>query len=362
MKQEKTANAFAPVRFFEAEEGHFANSYITANCWIDNERILAARLSRLQEMQCDYYEINICTNEQRLIYRNGKWPCFIVHNGMLYHTVENRLLRTHIARGTTEELYVNQSEAFFEGPPCMTEDGRFISLQWQCAEHSTALGLFDIENRTMNEVYQSRFPAPFSKATHCMVCPTDSNRVFFCHEGDCHYITDRLWLADCREKTARNLFRQRLNEQGANGECCGHEMWARDGKGLYFIKYIATTLPPKGVFYVDADTGKARSVAHKYPYWHVGAAHCAERLACDTQEENGDIHIVYIDIKKGIEQPIARAKTTWAHPVHPHPVFSPDDSKICFTTLNDEGRAVIGVCDISAFLDEQRGTPLIGKE
>lgn len=54
-----------------------------------------------------------------------------------------------------------------------------------------------------------------------------------------------------------NILRQRLNEDGNNGECVGHEMWSPDGRGMYFIKYISTTILPRGVWYLDVYTRKA---------------------------------------------------------------------------------------------------------
>lgn len=69
-----------------------------------------------------------------------------------------------------------------------------------------------------------------------------------------------------------NILRQRLNEDGNNGECVGHEMWSPDGRGMYFIKYISTTILPRGVWYLDVYTKESRCIASGYDYWHVGVS------------------------------------------------------------------------------------------
>ena len=321
-----------------------AGTYITANGWADEHRIIASAHKNLNTMECSLMLIDIENGETECVAEKAKWPCFCVKNELLYHTYENRIYRTDLKTRIAEMIYENTGEAPFEGPPGITSDGKYISLQHQDKVDNTAIDLFSTEEKQLKTVYQSSFFSPFAKATHSMVNPSNPSEVFFCHEGDCRYITNRMWIYRGEKNTAENFYKQRLDRNGANGDCCGHEMWAENGKDMFFVKYPASTIKPKGIFRINVSSGLSEHIAGKYPYWHVGVYKNGGILAGDTMEENGDIHVVLIC--NGQEKIIAKAKTTWSHPAHPHPVFSPSGRRLYYTTIDGNGRAVINICEI----------------
>ncbi len=320
-----------------------AGTYVTANGWIDERHMIVSAHKNLNTMECSLLLVDIEAGKTECVTKAAKWPCFCVKDGVLYYLYQNRIYRTDLKMKTAELIFENAGEAPFEGPPGITSDGKYISLQHQDQTGSTAIDLFLVEEKRLKTVYRASFCPPFSKATHSMVNPSNPKEVFFCHEGDCHYITNRMWIYSGEQNAVRNFYKQSLDKDGANGDCCGHEMWAENGMDMFFVKYPASTIEPKGIFKINIGSGQTKQIAGQYPYWHVGVYRNGEILAGDTMGENGDIHVVLIC--GGQEKIIADAKTTWQHPVHPHPVFSPSGRRLYFTTV-DGDRSVVRVCEI----------------
>ena len=51
-------------------------------------------------------------------------------------------------------------------------------------------------------------------------------------------------------------------------------------------------------------------------------------------------------MKTGEETLLADCRINWVHPCHPHPHFNPDDTKLAFHELDDEGQVVVGIMEI----------------
>lgn len=323
---------------------NLAGTYVTADGWVDERHIIASAHGNLSSMECSLLMIDIESGQAECVIKNAKWPCFCVKKGLLYHTYKNRIYRTDLKTRISELIYENIGENSFEGPPGITYDGKCISLQHKDKMGNTAIDLFWTEEKRFETVYHSSFFPPFERATHSMVNPSNPEEVFFCHEGDCRYITNRMWIYRKDKEKAENFYKQTLDECGANGDCCGHEMWSENGNYMFFVKYPVSTIEPKGIFRVNVSNGCAELIAGKYPYWHVGVYKNGELLAGDTTEEDGNIHVVLICGEN--EEIIADAKTTWQHPVHPHPVFSPSGRRLYFTNIDSSNRAVINICEI----------------
>ena len=170
-----------------------------------------------------------------------------------------------------------------------------------------------------------------------MISPFDKDLFFFAHEGDCRYVSNRLWLYNAETKKSWNIAKQTLNQDGTLGDCFGHEMWAPDGKGIYFAKYAGSPEPPRGICYVDIETGKYELLYTKYKYWHVGVSQDGRYLTADTQYDPHQSEVVIIDRETGEEFVVDMPYMTGRHPCHPHPQLSPDNKKIVYTALSKEG-------------------------
>ena len=327
------------------EEGkNVAHCYVTSNCWDGNQAIVTARLPSLKDSSCSYVWTNLESGEERLLCEGGVGTDFTVRNGKLYHVEGDRYLATEISTGTTSILW--EAPYPLVGPISITNDGQFGAACWRYEDGSYSIGRINLLTGSHEEFHRQSFPPPFNEISHCMPSPVDPNHMFFCHEGNCCYITNRLWMTDVINGKTENIFRQRLDQDGNNGECCGHEMWSPDGNGLYFVKYISATIEPRGVWYIDRETHKTGSVASGGKYWHVGVSPDGNRLAADTQVPGRFSDVVLIDQAMELEIPLVRAETNWVHPCHPHPVFSPDGKKLCFTMLNEAGNTCVAIVDL----------------
>ena len=193
-------------------------------------------------------------------------------------------------------------------------------------------------------MFTKKFAPPFTVSNHMMLSPTDPDTIFFSHEGVTFYVSNRLWIAKLGEEP-RNIAKQKLNADGDLGDCFGHECWAADGKGLYFVKYPCSPEPPRGLCYVDLATNEVKMLFSKFPYWHVSADNGGRYLAADTQ--SGDRSWVCLaDMKTGEEIQLADCRINWVHPCHPHPHFNTNDTKLAFHELVDAGQVVVGIMDV----------------
>lgn len=321
-----------------------AHCYVTSNCWDGNHALVTARLDSLKDNRCSYVRTDLNSGEERLVYEGGIWPDFTVRNGKVYHVEGSRYLATELCSGTTDVLW--EAPYPLRGPISITDDGQFGGACWRYEDGSYSIGRINLLTGEHEELQRQSFPPPLDEVSHCMPSPVNPDHIFFCHEGNCCYITNRLWMTDVGKGRTENIFRQRLDQDGNNGECCGHEMWSPDGKGLYFIKYISATITPRGVWYIDLETHKTHSVASGGDYWHVGVSPDGNRLAADTQVPGSCSDVVLIDQELGKEISLIRGATNWTHPCHPHPVFSPDGKKLCFTMLNEEGNTCVAIVEL----------------
>jgi hypothetical protein len=234
----------------------------------------------------------------------------------------------------------------------MTNDGKYISI-----ETGGRTFLVDLESGNTEYVISKKFAPPFWESDHYIVCPTDKNKMFFAHEGDTRYVSNRLWLYE-HGKGMRCIAKQRLDEDGNLGDCFGHESWAPDGKGLWFVKYRDSTIFPKGISYVDLEGNQQNAIYGKYPYWHASCSADGRYLAADaiTGDYNGprfssftdeqmalvcECDCCIVNLKTGEERSVIKALTFLEYPDHPHPSFSTNAKWMVYHDVVD-GRVTLG--------------------
>ena len=176
-----------------------------------------------------------------------------------------------------------------------------------------------------------------------MISPTDENILFFAHEGDTRSVYDRLWIFDKRDGTVRNIAPQEVDAEGLPVDCFGHEAWAHDGRGLYFVKFRESRTD-SGICYVDIEGDSAQLLYTGYDYWHVGASSSGRFLTADTRNLGNDRSgVVIIDRGTGEEILIDTPTVTFRHPCHPHPQLSPGDKGLLYHYKNEYGRCAVRI-------------------
>lgn len=158
-------------------------------------------------------------------------------------------------------------------------------------------------------------------------------------------MANRIWLYDNKSKRAWNALKQTMTTDMDVGEYIGHELWAPNGKGMYYIKYATSPILPCGVGYLDLETGEGRILYSQFKYWHCCPSQDERFIAGDTQAlpNKNDCNVIVIDRRDNSEVLIDTVKETGTHPSHPHPQFSLDNSKLCYTFLKDNGNLAVKI-------------------
>ncbi|MCL2508681.1 MAG: oligogalacturonate lyase family protein [Oscillospiraceae bacterium] len=334
------------VKYIGGVKYNYHAGYYTSNKWFDNSRLVLQKWESGDNAPHTHVLYDIDTGEERFLCEGAEFP--VVNGSRFYYTKGPSLFVGDINTAVTEELWRSEG-----GLPLsyahVTNDGRYVGMKMSPPDETAALLVCDTHTGDCREIYRKRFREPFPAADHVMICPTDPNLLFFAHEGNTEYISNRLWAADGRNKTARCIAKQSLTPDGDLADCFGHEMWAPDGRGMYFVKYQVSLTQPKGICYVDLRTSEITLVASAFRYWHAGVSADGKKLVADTAPDwdtlsPGDVsEVICVDLERGTETLVARAASTWKHPCHPHPQFSPDADQICFTTRGEHGKVCVGI-------------------
>lgn len=331
--------------------------YYTQNCWVDDDRLVISNYKKNNKGQIthkDFILIDILNKTEKHLITVNVSPTAdsnsVVYGKTLFYVRENYYLCSiNVDTLERKEIYKGDIPIVF---PHITADGRFIN--WYDKESDkdfqTCMRI-DLETGEVIKMLEKGFLPPFKIANHFMICPTNPDVIFFSHEGDTTYITNRLWIFE-NEKGAYNLAKQRLDDNGNLIDCFGHESWAADGKGLYFVKYACSPEPPCGIGYVDLESKEVKILYSKYKYWHVCAAPNGKYLAADLGPNDFDENnmsfssVCLIDLEKNTEEIIVDVHNNRSHPGHPHPQFNPSGTRICFNDVIDDGTLTVGVVDI----------------
>ena len=336
----------------------YSCGYYSQNCWVDDDRLVLLRvLNPLSDTssQSELVLIDLASKTEKVLVRqeNTNTIPHIVFKNTIYF-VKNDMLLCSIDADTLEVKEIFRSESEPIEHPHITADGRYLNWffegrgvlkdRWICWK-------LDLKSGKVVKMLEAGFVPPFKAANHFMLCPTDPDILFFAHEGDTTYITNRLWIAESG-KTPYNIAKQRLDENGNLMDCFGHESWAPDGKGLYFVKYACSPEPPVGIGYVDLKTRKPKILYTENKYWHVCAAPNGRYLAADLAPTSIDgkkiekSGVCLIDTKENTEKIIVDVHSMKKHPGHPHPQFNPSCTRICFHDALDDDTLSVGIIDI----------------
>lgn len=187
---------------------------------------------------------------------------------------------------------------------------------------------------------------------HPQFCPDDDNVILYAGP-----LTDRVWITDRAGKTGR-IYQRKDRMQWVT-----HESFIPGKRQVAFVDW------PHGMRSISLDDGSVREIT-KFPAWHAACDSTGSKFVCDTNFPDRGIHEIPVvpDELLAPAQLICTSQASsqgahWAYPfpyndgpvavdaaqhTHPHPRFSPDGSRILFTS-DRTGQAQL----YEVFLDSQ---------
>lgn len=320
---------------------HYTSGYYTDNRWLDNDTLVLARSKEPDKNYNELVKYTLSNGKTEVICNDMRGSFnYVVWESLIYYT-DRRVIKVIDTKTNETRLVYEKDFDDIEGfdMPSITNDGKTMCIYGCNDDVGGFFATIDIESGKRRAAFKKKFAPPFITANHGMICPTNPDRIFFAHEGITFYVSNRLWVYDAREDRAWNIAKQNLDEDGSLGDCFGHEAWAPDGKGMYFVKYPCSPKGPRGVSYVDIETGRIDVLYSKYNYWHACPSRDSRFITADTTDTGTTrSEVVVIDRSDDTETIIDTPEISWNHPCHPHPQMSPDNSKVVYTALDDKGR------------------------
>jgi oligogalacturonide lyase len=215
------------------------------------------------------------------------------------------------------------------GTTALSSNGRWWAIPVKSGSVSRFV-LIDTENRT-SRVFLER-----DTIGHPQFCPDDDDLILYAGP-----LTDRVWVTDRSGKKNRRAYEREDRMQWVT-----HETWLPGRRAIAFVDW------PRGMRLIDLETGAA-SWLTRFPAWHAAADARGERFVCDTNFPDRGLHLIALNGAAGDGiTPLCRSEATsegahWGGPfpyndgpvavearqhTHPHPRFSPDGSRVVFTS------------------------------
>ncbi len=175
--------------------------------------------------------------------------------------------------------------------------------------------------------------------THVNISPVNPDIILFCHEGPWHLV-QRMWVVNASTHEVWPLVKQKRYV-----EIAGHEFFKKDGQVVAQFGRRSSPTSKDWTYYdifVNPDGSNLRM--YKYPYIppvHIktnskGDMSVGDRCYPNSEFKEGESYIGLIKyLKDGTVElrPLCRHGTSWlVQRSHPHPIFTPDDKSVIFSS------------------------------
>jgi oligogalacturonide lyase len=212
------------------------------------------------------------------------------------------------------------------GTTALSHNGRWWAIPVKAGNISRFV-LIDTESKS-SSVFLER-----DTIGHPQFCPDDDDLILYAGP-----LTDRIWITD-RSGTKN----RRAERRDDRLQMVYHQVWVPGKRAIAFVDW------PRGMRLLDVESGEASWLTN-FPAWHA-APDRKGRFVCDTTFPDIGLHMFSLDSSRLPEFLCASEATSegkhWGAPfpyndgpvqvearqhTHPHPRFSPDGTRVAFTS------------------------------
>ncbi|KAB8137651.1 oligogalacturonide lyase [Gracilibacillus oryzae] len=325
--------------------GHSHHLYFTENGWYDNDRRLLFVSDR--NNKTDLFSIDIQTGVITQLTDHHKTygslsPCLHPDQKTLFFRRDHEIIALDLAT-LKEELIHEKPDSLLGGNLNCTADGKYLITcqredlskkihtdlgngyighrELMEARPESQIIKIDLVTKEVTEIYQEE-----NFITHINTSPTRPELITFCHEGPWQLVDHRIWGLNLETGEAWKI-RTRKEDQ----EMVGHEYWYQDGET---IGYHGFRQDRTGFFgKIKFDNTAEEEVEFQFVNWHAFSNYF-EKIIVDGRAPLNNLIIWYRE-DGGFSQPKVLCEhrcSFHVQKVHAHPRFTPDGSKLLYTS------------------------------
>jgi len=193
---------------------------------------------------------------------------------------------------------------------------------------------------------------------HPQYRPFDDNTVAYCHEGPHDLVDARMWFIN---EDGTNMRCGKVHEEG---ESCTHEFWVPDGSLMVYVSYLKGETE-RYIWSLDPITLKNERLIHMPACSHLmsnfdgslivgdGCGSPADVADSSSHAIQTDPYLYLFNMKDKSFRTIARHDSSWEvykksrQVTHPHPSFTPDESKVLYS-CDAEGEPALYLASVNS--------------